>query len=497
MNRRMPVAALALALTLLAPAVAHAGAHISWTDARITVTTDGAGDVISLSTRTFVVGGEDVVLPAFATDGSITYSPDAASAPNGCTDQIDTSYVICDPTDSFLFQGGGGNDTFSISDEPALNPLPLTANGNGGNDNLKDFSPGNRTLDGGFGNDIMFGSAGNDTLRGGPGNEDIDGGAGNDNVNGGEGDDKLFGDHFEAMGNDVIDGGPGQDRVIDDYPAGQGAVRVSLNGAADDGRAGEQDNLISIEEIEGPSGTYVGSDAAETFTVGTAEEASSVSGGGGNDTITTGNGADTVDGGPGDDRITAGFNNDTVTGGPGRDAIFSDATGNFCGFFSCTVPFGNDTVNARDGEPDSIDCGVGADRSVTDGIDTVANCETNDKTGPDDGDGGGSALTVLTKRSIRQIAARGLRIRVSCPAKCTIRGRLLTDKKLARRLRLGRSRQLASGRKTLRAAGTTTVTLKVAKKAKKRFRRLRKATVTLRVTRTGVPTVSRKLKLKR
>src|SRR6185436_15243957 len=99
--------------------------------------------------------------------------------------------------------------------------------------------------------------------------------------------------------------------------------------------------------IEGPAGTYVGSDAAETFTVGTADEASSVSGGGGNDTITTANGPDVVDGGPGDDRITAGFNNDTVTGGPGRDALFSDSTGNFCGIFSCTVPFGNDTVNAR------------------------------------------------------------------------------------------------------------------------------------------------------
>ena len=114
-----------------------------------------------------------------------------------------------------------------------------------------------------------------------------------------------------------------------------------------------------------------------------------MSGGGGNDTITTGNGPDTVDGGPGDDRITAGFNNDTVTGGPGRDALFSDATGNFCGFFSCTVPFGNDTVNARDGEADSIDCGVGADRAVTDRIDTVANCETNDASGSGGGGGGG------------------------------------------------------------------------------------------------------------
>jgi len=502
MTRRTLVVALATALTLLAPAAAQAGSHVTWTQQRITVTTDGAGDVITLSTRSFVVNQQTVVLPAFPTDGSITYSPDAASAPNGCTDQIDASYVVCDPTDSFLLQGGGANDTFSIDNDPALNPLPLTANGNGGNDNLKDFSPGNRTLDGGAGNDIMFGSAGNDTLRGGPGNDEVDGEDGSDNVSGGEGDDKLYGDHFKPAAPDVIDGGPGFDRVQDDWGISDGAVTLTLDNVANDGRAGESDNVIGIESIEAGYGTFVGSDAAETFIVGAAGQSSSVSGGGGNDTITTANGPDTVDGGPGDDRITAGFDNDTVTGGPGRDAIFADASGSFCGIFSCTVPFGNDTVNARDGEADTIDCSVGADRAVTDRIDTVSSCETNDTAGSGGGGGGGgggvgAALSVVSKRSIRQIASKGLKIKVTCPARCTIKARLLTNKALARKLRLGRSRQLASGRKTLRSAGTATVTLKVAKKTKKRFRRVRKATVTLRVTRTGASTLSRKLRLKR
>ena len=230
-----------------------------------------------------------------------------------------------------------------------------------------------------------------------------------------------------------------------------------------------------------------------------------MSGAGGNDTITTLNGPDSVDGGTGDDRIVAGFDNDTITGGPGRDTIFADATGSFCGIFSCTVPFGNDMVNARDGEPDQIDCGIGADRAVTDTIDTVANCETNDTAvplgttggGPGGGSGAAAALTVLSRRSIRQIARRGLRIRVSCPARCTIRARLITNKTLARKLRLSRSRQLAAARKSLRSAGTATLTLKVAKKARRRFRRLRRATVTLKVTRTGASTLSRKLRLKR
>ena len=190
-----------------------------------------------------------------------------------------------------------------------------------------------------------------------------------------------------------------------------------------------------------------------------------------------------------------GFDNDNVTGGPGRDTIFSDATGSYCGIFTCTVPFGNDTVNARDGEADTIDCGVGADRAVVDAIDTHANCETVDVSS--DGSGGGAALTVLSRRSIRQIARRGLRIRVYCPARCTISARLTTNRALARGLRLGRSRQLAAASKTLSSAGTSTLTLKVARKARRPFSRLRRATVTLTVRRSGTTTLSRKLRLGR
>ena len=193
MTRRTLVAALAAAVTLLAPAAAQAGPTITWTQQRITVTTDGAGDVISLSTRAYVVGGEDVVFPAFPTDGSITYSPEAATAPNGCIDQIDASYIVCDPTDSFLFQGGGGSGhALDRRRAGGAQRAPRDANGGGGNDNLQDFSPAPRTLDGGDGNDVMFGSGGDDTLRGGNGNDEVDGEDGNDNVSGGDGDDKLL-----------------------------------------------------------------------------------------------------------------------------------------------------------------------------------------------------------------------------------------------------------------------------------------------------------------
>jgi hypothetical protein len=505
MTRRTLPAVLFALLALLAPAAAQANTVISWSAARLSATNDGAGTTVSLYTRELQLeDGSFHTFPAFSIGGPVTY-PTA-----DCIE--DNTYIVCSDSASFLLQGGGGVDTLSISDEAELNAIPATLNGAGGNDKLQDFSPANRTLDGGDGNDVMFGSDGDDTLRGGPGNDEVDGEGGRDNVAGGDGDDKLYGDHFKAPAADVIDGGPGYDRVIDDWDVGA-AVSVTLDNLANDGRPGENDNLIGIEEIEGPPGTYVGSDAAEKFVVGASGASSTVSGGGGNDDITTLNGSDGVDGGPGDDRIVGGFDNDTITGGPGRDAIFADATGSFCGIFSCTVPFGNDTINARDGEADSIDCGIGADRAVVDAIDTHANCETVEAAGPGGGGpgggsggvlgegGGGGQPTLLTKRSIRRIAARGFKIRVACPAACTIVADLRTDRKLARKLRLPRSRKLAGARKVLRAKGSATLTLNVAPKAKSRFKRLRKATVTLRVRTTDAnrktTTVTRKLKLQR
>ena len=301
----------------------------------------------------------------------------------------------------------------------------------------------------------MFGSGGNDTLRGGNGNDEVDGEDGNDNVSGGDGDDKLFGDHFKSPGADVIDGGPGFDRVIDDYPAGEGAVSVTLDNVANDGRAGENDNLIGIEEIEGPQGTYVGSDAAETFTVGAtgavvererrgrqrhdhdaqrARERRRRS----RRRPHRGRVRQRHDHGrPGARRDLRGLHRLT-SAGSSRARCRSERHG-----------------QARDGEVDSIDCGVGADRAVIDAFDTHANCETVEVArGPRrSGADGRREADLLTRRSIRQIAWRGLKIRVACPAACTIVADLTTNRALARKLRLPRSRKLAGARKTLRGRG--------------------------------------------
>ena len=55
-----------------------------------------------------------------------------------------------------------------------------------------------------------------------------------------------------------------------------------------------------------------------------------------------------------------------LIGGPGRDTISGDLAGGDCGPLWCKYPFGNDTIDARDGEVDSVTCGVGTDTVLAD-----------------------------------------------------------------------------------------------------------------------------------
>ena len=177
-----------------------------------------------------------------------------------------------------------------------------------------------------------------------------------------------------------------------------------------------------------------------------------------------------------------------LTGGPGQDTIFADATSASCGWYSytCKIPFGNDVVNARDGEADTIDCGVGEDRAVVDAIDIVTNCETVDKAGATTGPGapagdrsrrhGGPAFTA--KRSARRADGDD-------PVRRRLQGLGDAD---------GQGQEARHARKTLLKAGNAKLTLKF-KKPKKNV------TATLKVTleaADGTKTTSSKsVKLKR
>ena len=247
---------------------------------------------------------------------------------------------------------------------------------------------------GGAGNDSLTGGDERDVLDGGDGNDTVDGAGGSDVVQGGAGDDTLMGDHFEDANADVIDGGPGTDTLQDDWTSRftdlHPDVALTLAGGADDGRPGEGDDVHGVERvIVNEGGSLTGTDAAEHLEAYQVLGSVRISGGGGDDELIGSGGADAIDGGAGNDFIDAGFGDDTITGGPGRDTIYADRRGGDCGPLWCTEPYGNDTVDVRDGEPDSVDCGFGQDVVYADAVDTIApNCETVVRSGSGSGAAG-------------------------------------------------------------------------------------------------------------
>jgi hypothetical protein len=80
-------------------------------------------------------------------------------------------------------------------------------------------------------------------------------------------------------------------------------------------------------------------------------------------------GNDTLVGGRGEDTLIGGKGNDTLRGGPGRDHFNMDNG------VQTPAP-GNDTIYARDGGKDEINCGDGNDVAIVDATeDGVYDCE--------------------------------------------------------------------------------------------------------------------------
>lgn len=153
---------------------------------------------------------------------------------------------------------------------------------------------------------------GDDTAVGGQGTESFDGGPGADDIHGGA----PSGDEaFSSMWPEQVT-----------YEHATGPVSVTADDVANDGVAGEHDNIHG--DIEG------------------------------------------IVGGPFDDTITGfyaaqgGDGNDVLTGGPGSNRLYGDA--------------GDDTFQTRDGEAEHIWCGPGVDTVVADAadvIETPGDCE--------------------------------------------------------------------------------------------------------------------------
>lgn len=153
----------------------------------------------------------------------------------------------------------------------------------------------------------QHGDAGADTLRGGSGTDQFFGGVGNDTTAGNGGND-IYNADLPIDGADSFAGGSGVDTAA--YNNRSAALTITLNGVANDGAAGEGDNVgADVENVFAGFGSDVvqGNGVANEIRAG--QGADTISGLGGNDTL---NAADGTGG------------NDSLDGGAGTDTCFSD-----------------------------------------------------------------------------------------------------------------------------------------------------------------------------
>jgi Ca2+-binding RTX toxin-like protein len=167
----------------------------------------------------------------------------------------------------------------------------------------------------------VFGGSGNDNLSGGNGDEHFWPNAGNDSVTGGGGDDVL---NWSA-GVDSMAGGAGTDTASFLFTT---SVTASIDGVANDGHPGENDNIATdVENLEGSpeNDVLIGSDSANLFDPSYGDD--QVSGLGGNDTLVASPGADSFDGGPGDDTANDHWDpGNAMDGGDGDDTLSCDGS---------------------------------------------------------------------------------------------------------------------------------------------------------------------------
>jgi Ca2+-binding RTX toxin-like protein len=207
-----------------------------------------------------------------------------------------------------------------------------------GNDRVTKNTPGHGgTISGDAGDDTLV-SLDNAVanLNGGAGDDDLEAsGSLADVFNGGDGNDEIRG----GAGADVVNGGAGTDTFL----VAGGAWTVSLDDLANDGIPGT--NVANVRP-----------------------DVENVTGGQFADELTGSLAANVLRGGGAGDRLD---------GKGGSDSIFGDG--------------GDDTISARDGAPDTIDCGDGNDAVSADPQDIVIACETVTY---GDGDGDGHAADV-------------------------------------------------------------------------------------------------------
>jgi Ca2+-binding RTX toxin-like protein len=391
---------------------------------------------------------------------------------------------------AFSVTSGSGVDEINSAD---ARTAPFTVNLGGGDDQFFGGRGGD-VVHGGDGDDRLYGEDGDDQLYGEGGSDNPDGGGGDDLVDGGAGDDgleKSLGvSNDPGVGADHYVGGPGFDKLLlDNHARG---VTISLNGAADDGTPGEGDNVGSdIEDLEGTDGddSFTGSPGPDSFYGRLGND--TMRGGGGDDNLGGAGGDDNIAGDAGNDKLEGSSGADTVDGGPGSDLMYGDQA-NCVGFFICSPD--PDTVLARDGERDIVDCGGGADRLEADAIDAVAYCPPVEKcTGPNcvtpppctGANCSPPATTYSFVTSGKRSRAKGIAVKVTCSARCTFGLKLEIAAKVAKKAKLGKKAlTIGTGKGSLSGAGSKTVTVKLSAKARSKLKRLKTISGTLKLSAT-------------
>jgi len=231
----------------------------------------------------------------------------------------------------------------------------------------------------------------------------IDLGAGNDTmhlasagcfdatVSGGAGNDAIVQDSGKDQSCSLIwDGGTGADRangshVIVSYADRTAPVSVTAGDGANDGEAGEGDDVGAVSSITGGAGddtikatmrgngSLVGGGGNDTLT-----GAGNIDGGAGNDTLTGtsaensiqgGTGDDVLRGNGGDDALNGGLDHDQLFGGSGDDSLSSLGSGLLDGgpgddTFASSYPHGPQTFSGGPGK-DAWSNGYGKSVRVT------------------------------------------------------------------------------------------------------------------------------------
>lgn len=210
----------------------------------------------------------------------------------------------------------------------------------------------------------ITGTAFNDGIVTGDGNDIVSSGAGNDTAQTG-------------AGSDTLDGGDGIDGVGRNLSGLNSAVAIDLAAGTASSAIG---SIVNFEYFL----NYSGSQKADTLVSTHANANDSVTGGGGDDSLTVFNGTDTFAGGIGTDRLIVDYS--AVDVGVGiQTSLTSDTDGGFKGYFYINQPnridftsaeaftitgtryadaivtrTGDDTVSGGDGN-DVIDTGSGKD----------------------------------------------------------------------------------------------------------------------------------------